>query len=545
MQLQSGDSPPQNRPVLSTKDRVKVNHYSAPGLPKSTVPPPTFASTVKKPHFPNDLWKLGTQIYDCNNPARCLLPPTDKSDRILRFDSNFESGNLSQAYQISHDIYHLILTYDKNNSGSCQWFYFKVTNVRSTSKYTFYISGFHKNSGVYHSGSRVFWYSERQARRTGITWSRGGSNYAYGVTKRDKSSKRSTLHFQITFPYDNDDIFICYAVPYTYTNLLRSITHWQKIAPVTFKSEILCQSYGGKNAHILTITSSPTSGIPMNERKCLFFTARMHPGESNGSIMCHGLIDYLLSDSPGAKYLADHCVIKIVPMICIDGVIEGNYRISLSGYDLNRVWTNPDPTLHPVVYATKEAMKAVLRERQISYYIDFHGHSRLHGTFAYGCPNADDDSLRDCEKTLPKLLSAISDDFSWGRCVFSIPEGRKSAGRIVVRKELGVVQSFTIESSFGGCAAGPRAGLLYDEARWRIIGSKVGEALYAILTGRSSDIIKEQQRVTEAKKGRKQSKFASLNVRKSANFARTRTPNTFIAASNRVITSRATRFGLI
>lgn len=34
-------------------------------------------------------------------------------------------------------------------------------------------------------------------------------------------------------------------------------------------------------------------------------------------------------------------------MLNPDGVINGNYRASLSGYDLNRVWKNPDSTLHP------------------------------------------------------------------------------------------------------------------------------------------------------------------------------------------------------
>lgn len=45
--------------------------------------------------------------------------------------------------------------------------------------------------------------------------------------------------------------------------------------------------------------------------------------------------------------LRDQFVFKIIPMLNPDGVINGNYRCSLIGKDLNRVWQAPDKTLHP------------------------------------------------------------------------------------------------------------------------------------------------------------------------------------------------------
>ena len=62
----------------------------------------------------------------------------------------------------------------------------------------------------------------------------------------------------------------------------------------------------------------------------------MHPGESNSSFVIEGLIDYLVGNEKGAGLLRDRFVFKIVPMLNPDGVIVGNYRCSLSGYDLNR-----------------------------------------------------------------------------------------------------------------------------------------------------------------------------------------------------------------
>ena len=69
--------------------------------------------------------------------------------------------------------------------------------------------------------------------------------------------------------------------------------------------------------------------------------ARQHPGETCGSYMMHGVIDFLLSNRPEAEFLRENCVFKIIPMLNPDGVIHGNYRTSLAGCDLNRRWKKP------------------------------------------------------------------------------------------------------------------------------------------------------------------------------------------------------------
>ena len=472
------ENPPELIPS-SNRDTIHIKH---PG-----VPPPehsTFAIQAKHPKWPDDLWESGTLVYDIANPDR----PKQTTDRTLIFDSKFESGNLSQVYQLSPDTYHCILEYDKNNAGSCQWFYFKMSNVRSDIKYNFFISGFHKNTGLFSSGSKIFWYSEKQYQKLGYSWSRGGTKYAYALTKHKKKQKRSTLQFQIKFPYDNDVVYMCYALPYTYSDLLGYINQWQQKAPLdTFTYSILGKTLGGRDCPVLQITN-PKSDVPEEKKQCLFFTGRIHPGESNGSVVLHGLIDYLVSDSPGATFLRNNYIIRIVPMVNIDGVCEGFYRISLSGQDLNRVWNSPDPQMHPIVYKTKELIFSIAKERPIAAYIDFHGHSRLHGTFAYGCPNNENPKLRDKEKILPRMISFLCDAFTWSNCVFSYPKERKAASRIVVRTEANVVQSFTIETSFGGIQNGPRGGLLYDETIWKELGAKTGEALYHMLLGSDSPV---------------------------------------------------------
>ena len=73
----------------------------------------------------------------------------------------------------------------------------------------------------------------------------------------------------------------------------------------------------------------------------------------------HGLIDTLINpkteDDKGlVKNLKDHFKFYIVPMLNVDGVVNGNYRCSLAACDLNRKWIKPSKTLHPAIYHMKE-----------------------------------------------------------------------------------------------------------------------------------------------------------------------------------------------
>lgn len=70
-------------------------------------------------------------------------------------------------------------------------------------------------------------------------------------------------------------------------------------------------------------------------------TARCHSGEFPGSYICHGILEYLLSNNPKAKFLRNNVLFKIVPMVNPDGVFSGYYRTNSAGYDLNRSYYEP------------------------------------------------------------------------------------------------------------------------------------------------------------------------------------------------------------
>lgn len=86
----------------------------------------------------------------------------------------------------------------------------------------------------------------------------------------------------------------------------------------------------------------------------VLITARVHPGETPSSFVCEGMIRFLMrysifksSEHSEAQALRNHFVFKFVPMLNPDGVINGSYRCSLSGNDLNRVWHRAEKYNHP------------------------------------------------------------------------------------------------------------------------------------------------------------------------------------------------------
>jgi murein tripeptide amidase MpaA len=77
----------------------------------------------------------------------------------------------------------------------------------------------------------------------------------------------------------------------------------------------------------------------------VIIVGRVHPGETNASWVVQGMMKYFTETSSSnleLKKLLRQCTVKIVPMINVDGVVAGNYRCSLIGKDMNRLYLQED-----------------------------------------------------------------------------------------------------------------------------------------------------------------------------------------------------------
>ena len=102
--------------------------------------------------------------------------------------------------------------------------------------------------------------------------------------------------------------------------------------------------------------------------KAIFFlSGRVHPGETPSSHVLNGFLEFILStDDPRAVALRDCFVFKIIPMLCPDGVVRGHMRSDSRGENLNRVYHDPAPDLHPAVYAAKRMVELYRDTGQVS-----------------------------------------------------------------------------------------------------------------------------------------------------------------------------------
>jgi cytosolic carboxypeptidase protein 2/3 len=163
-------------------------------------------------------------------------------------------------------------------------------------------------------------------------------------------------------------------------------------------------------------------------------TARVHPGETVGSWMMRGAINFLTDpNNKEAQILRDNFIFKIIPMLNPDGVTNGNYRVSLAGCDLNRRWKFPSKTLHPTIYHTKKMIKQLHQERGIVLFCDMHGHSRKQNIFTYGCDTKTEPE--NC-RILPFILGKLSPLFDYNSCNFGVQPSKENTARVALFKEL-------------------------------------------------------------------------------------------------------------
>ncbi|XP_030684496.1 cytosolic carboxypeptidase 2 isoform X2 [Nomascus leucogenys] len=379
-------------------------------------------------------------------------------DNTLLFESRFESGNLQKAVRVDTYEYELTLRTDLYTNKHTQWFYFRVQNTRKDATYRFTIVNLLKPKSLYTVGMKPLLYSQLDANTRSIGWRREGNEIKY--YKNNTGDGQQTFYcltWTIRFPYDQDTCFFAHFYPYTYTDLqcyLLSVAN-NPIQSQFCKLQTLCRSLAGNTVYLLTITNPSRTPQEAAAKKAVVLSARVHPGESNGSWVMKGFLDFILSNAPDAQLLRDIFVFKVLPMLNPDGVIVGNYRCSLAGRDLNRHYKTILKESFPCIWYTRNMIKRLLEEREVLLYCDFHGHSRKNNIFLYGCNNNNRKYWLH-ERVFPLMLSKNAPDkFSFHSCNFKVQKCKEGTGRVVMWR-MGILNSYTMESTFGGSTLGSK-----------------------------------------------------------------------------------------
>lgn len=427
----------------------------------------------------------------------------------LVFNAQFECGNLRKAIQIRDFEYDLILSPDINTNHHHQWFYFEVSNMLADTSYRFNIVNCEKINSQLNSGMQPVMFSVTEAMQGRGAWARTGLDICYYRNHFLRSSTTTggvkgkgyyTATFTVRFVHAFDICYLAYHYPYSYTTLRTHLYQWEMQVDqnqVFFRNQTLCETLSGNPVPLLTITAQPQGGLREDvedlwSRPYIFLSGRVHPGESNSSWVMKGTVDFLMSNKPAARQLREMYIFKIVPMINPDGVINGNHRSSLVAEDLNRRWMRPCPRLHPTIYHTKGLLQYLNTVNKTPLvYCDYHGHSRRKNIFMYGCspqlswmPN--DTQNPACTgnrtedkgaETLPRILHLSCPSFSYKDCSFVVERAKETTARVVVWRQIGVVRSYTMESSYCGCSQGKYKDLHINTRMLEEMGQKFCEAL--------------------------------------------------------------------
>ncbi|TDH09125.1 hypothetical protein EPR50_G00083260 [Perca flavescens] len=439
-------------------------------------------------------------VFDLEDSS--LQCPSD----ALRFFSKFECGNLRKAVQVRRYEYDLILNADANSNQHTQWFYFEVSNMVADVPYRFNVINCEKSNSQFNYGMQPVLYSVREALEGRPHWLRTGTEICYFrnhfcPARGRKRTTFYTLTFTITFKHNEDVCYVAYHYPHTYSALKAHLKVLQKSvdpAKVFFQQQTLCGTLAGNWCPVVTITACPASRgwrdmHQLRNRPCIVLTGRVHPGESNASWMMKGTLEFLCSSDPVAQSLREAFVFKLIPMLNPDGVINGTNRCDLNSEDLNRQWSKPDPVLSPTIYHAKGFLYYLNSiGRTPLVFCDYHGHSRKKNVFLYGCSVKETlwqsgsvvntAGLKEDPgyRTIPKTLDRLAPAFSFNSCNYLVEKSRSATARVVVWREMGVLRSYTMESTHNGCDQGIYKGLQTGTRELQEMGVKFCHSLLSL-----------------------------------------------------------------
>ncbi len=424
---------------------------------------------------------------------------TNKNQTTFKFDtviltSEYNSGNMCNSKRISEDTYNVYISSD------CQdreldheiatykvWFNFAVQST-ITREMNINIVNLNNFLKVYRSGYQIcireLNYNEEPKDfensynlNEEIYWKRYG-NFTASVDKENhlilkikyKFESMKYVYFAFCFPfsYDKNNAFL---------NYLDNKINNNDISKIYFHNEVLIQSKEKRNVNLITITSKDNIiknqieqnliGLFPNKNRCnktlhdkpiIFISARVHPGETPGSHMMNGILKLLTDENNNkSELLRENFIFKIIPMINVDGVSVGNYRLDTNGYNLNRCYLNPEIKKDPEIFAIKKLFMLYNNIYKIRYYFDLHADMNVRGAYTYG--NAIEKFESHVENVLYGFIFHLtSSHINWNHCIYSESSmktkfkndnnSKEATSRVHFYQKTGLIHTYTLESSY-------------------------------------------------------------------------------------------------
>ncbi|KAM3961003.1 LOW QUALITY PROTEIN: cytosolic carboxypeptidase-like protein 5 [Aphomia sociella] len=316
------------------------------------------------------------------------------------FIHNFDSGNLGHVERVPTELIAPCVNpktnatetpdYEFNlwtrpdcagtefENGNRTWFYFGVQATESAVLVRLNLINLNKQGKMYNQGmapvTRTLPGKPQWERiRDRPVHSTDDNTFTLSFKYRTSDNLKATTFFAFTYPFSFAELQI--ALNSIDLKMLPLPTP-QSPDEIYYCRECLIYSLEGRRVDLLTITSHHGITTDREERlknlfpdkqerpfkflnkKVIFISARVHPGETPSSFVFNGFLNLLLTrHDPIAIQLRKNYVFKMIPFLNPDGVARGHYRTDTRGVNLNRVYLNPSLTYHPTVYASRALIR--------------------------------------------------------------------------------------------------------------------------------------------------------------------------------------------
>ncbi len=242
----------------------------------------------------------------------------------VSFDADFENGCLDRVVRLGLDWYHIELRPDT-------WyrFYFRVKGCKSR-ELLFEFTCRNTNNPVYDEG-KGRWLRGELVVKPKVSY----DGESWEEVQYIEKHRQDPGKYRFKHTFKEDEAFISYHVPYTYSDMLKWL---DTLAYNSFvEIEEIGKTRNGAVQPALTITD-PHVAVPEN---LVVLIAREDADETLGSWGIEGVVRGILAGE-SVELLKNH-IFKIVPMVGIDGVIVGAHHSAGYGYGGHRWHEEPAP----------------------------------------------------------------------------------------------------------------------------------------------------------------------------------------------------------
>ncbi|XP_075238320.1 cytosolic carboxypeptidase-like protein 5 isoform X2 [Lycorma delicatula] len=319
------------------------------------------------------------------------------------FVSDFDSGNLARVEQVDkkdagspNNNNNEVPDFEFNiwtnpdcagtefENGNRSWFHFGIKGGLPFMLVKLNIVNLNRQSKMYSQGmAPVFRISPGRNQwervRDKPTFSTEDNMFTLSFKYRTLENVKATTYFAFTYPYSYTELKA--SLDAVDTKIMKmseaNARSDPKMDNIYYHREVVCYSLEGRRIELLTVSSHhgitsvreprlvslfPDASTPRPfqfvDKKVIFLSARVHPGETPSSFVLNGLLSTLLSrEDPVGCALRRLYVFKLIPMLNPDGVARGHYRTDTRGVNLNRVYNNPSLLFHPSVYAARALIR--------------------------------------------------------------------------------------------------------------------------------------------------------------------------------------------